>query len=298
MRTTTDRQQPPADRRAPRRGRGAAFALARRDPRRAVGAALIGGVVAGLVGLVGAAPAAAVDTVWDRVALCESGGNWSINTGNGYYGGLQFSAGTWTSFGGGEYAERADLATKMLQIDIAKRVLKVQGPGAWPTCGARAGLTVENGLAVPTYGRVSPSGAATATVGGWPGRGSTGSAGSALGSLGSTGSSVSAVSSVSSDVGGSAAAGPASRFLPLAVDGIVGPKTTEAIERWVGGSVGGSLSTSDVMLLQGVLGVAQDGVIGTVTTEALQGVVGVAQDGSWGPVTTRGLQTFLNDHLG
>jgi hypothetical protein len=68
--------------------------------------------------------------------MCESGGNWSINTGNGYYGGLQFSAGTWAGFGGTEYAPRADLASKSQQIAIAERVLAVQGPGAWPTCGA------------------------------------------------------------------------------------------------------------------------------------------------------------------
>lgn len=72
---------------------------------------------------------------WDAVALCESGGNWSINTGNGYYGGLQFSSSTWLGFGGGAYAPRADLATKAQQIAVAEKVLAVQGPGAWPTCG-------------------------------------------------------------------------------------------------------------------------------------------------------------------
>jgi hypothetical protein len=72
---------------------------------------------------------------WDAVAQCESGGNWSINTGNGYYGGLQFSASTWTGFGGGAYAPRADLATKEQQIAVAEKVLAVQGRGAWPTCG-------------------------------------------------------------------------------------------------------------------------------------------------------------------
>ena len=72
---------------------------------------------------------------WDAVALCESGGNWGINTGNGYYGGLQFSPSTWLAFGGGAYAPRADLATKAQQIAVAEEVLAVQGPGAWPTCG-------------------------------------------------------------------------------------------------------------------------------------------------------------------
>ena len=73
---------------------------------------------------------------WTGVARCESGGNWSINTGNGYYGGLQFSPSTWAEFGGLGYAPRADLATKAQQIAVAEKVLVVQGPGAWPTCGA------------------------------------------------------------------------------------------------------------------------------------------------------------------
>jgi hypothetical protein len=73
---------------------------------------------------------------WTGVAMCESSGNWSINTGNGYYGGLQFSPTTWAEFGGLAYAPRADLATKSQQIAIAEKVLAVQGPGAWPTCGA------------------------------------------------------------------------------------------------------------------------------------------------------------------
>src|SRR4051812_13647057 len=72
---------------------------------------------------------------WDAVAQCESGGNWSINTGNGFYGGLQFTSRTWLAFGGGAYASRADLAAKSQQIAIAEKVLAVQGPGAWPICG-------------------------------------------------------------------------------------------------------------------------------------------------------------------
>ncbi|RBY98147.1 hypothetical protein DQ237_02360 [Blastococcus sp. TF02-8] len=81
------------------------------------------------------APAPAPGHDWDAVARCESGGNWSIDTGNGYYGGLQFGSTTWTSFGGGAYAPRADLATKEQQIAIAEKVLAKQGPRAWPTCG-------------------------------------------------------------------------------------------------------------------------------------------------------------------
>ncbi len=88
----------------------------------------------------GAAQAADVGT-WEKVAACESTGNWDINTGNGYYGGLQFSQSTWEAFGGTRYAPRADLATKDQQIAVAEKVLDGQGPGAWPTCSVRAGLT-------------------------------------------------------------------------------------------------------------------------------------------------------------
>jgi uncharacterized protein YabE (DUF348 family) len=74
---------------------------------------------------------------WDAVAACESGGNWSINTGNGYYGGLQFSGSTWLSNGGGVYASRADLASKAEQIAIATKLYAARGSAPWPVCGAR-----------------------------------------------------------------------------------------------------------------------------------------------------------------
>jgi hypothetical protein len=74
---------------------------------------------------------------WDRVAECESGGNWSINTGNGYYGGVQFDYGTWLGAGGGVYAQRADLASKREQIVIAERVRADRGLSPWPSCGSR-----------------------------------------------------------------------------------------------------------------------------------------------------------------
>jgi len=88
----------------------------------------------------GTAQAAEVST-WNKVAACESSGDWSINTGNGYYGGLQFTQSTWEAYGGTAYAHRADLATRDQQIAIAEKVLKGQGPGAWPVCSVRAGLT-------------------------------------------------------------------------------------------------------------------------------------------------------------
>ncbi len=110
---------------------------------RACSLAAAGVVIAGL-GVFTAAPAQA-SSVWDEVAQCESGGDWSINTGNGYYGGLQFSNSTWKAYGGTAYAPRADLASREQQIAIAKKTLAGQGPGAWPVCGRRAGLTRSNG---------------------------------------------------------------------------------------------------------------------------------------------------------
>jgi hypothetical protein len=93
--------------------------------------AVLGG---GSIALAGQA-AAATDREWDQVARCESGGNWGISTGNGYYGGVQFTAGTWASHGGGQFAPSAQLATREQQIAVAERVLATQGRGAWPVCG-------------------------------------------------------------------------------------------------------------------------------------------------------------------
>ncbi|MFB7918622.1 transglycosylase family protein [Streptomyces sp. NPDC056061] len=89
------------------------------------------------VPLMGATNASAASVAtWDAVAQCESGGNWSINTGNGYYGGLQFSQSSWAAAGGTQYAPRADLATKAQQIATAERLLAMQGPNAWGCAGA------------------------------------------------------------------------------------------------------------------------------------------------------------------
>ncbi|WP_329132639.1 LysM peptidoglycan-binding domain-containing protein [Streptomyces sp. NBC_01476] len=93
------------------------------------------------VPLIGATSSSAASVAtWDAVAQCESGGNWSINTGNGYYGGLQFSQSSWEAAGGLQYAQRADLATKDQQIAVAEKLLALQGPGAW-SCAGAGGLT-------------------------------------------------------------------------------------------------------------------------------------------------------------
>jgi LysM repeat protein len=100
------------------------------------GSAVVAGAAAVGLGVL-TTPASASTHNWSGVAQCESGGNWAINTGNGYYGGLQFSSGTWAANGGTGYAARADLASASQQIAVAERVLQTQGVGAWPVCGAR-----------------------------------------------------------------------------------------------------------------------------------------------------------------
>ncbi|QHC24398.1 LysM peptidoglycan-binding domain-containing protein [Streptomyces sp. GS7] len=98
-------------------------------------------LAAGALNLTAEEPAEAVSgTHWDRLARCESGGNWGIETGNGFSGGLQFTHATWHSYGGGAYANRASRATREQQIQVAERVLARQGWGAWPACSASLGL--------------------------------------------------------------------------------------------------------------------------------------------------------------
>ncbi|GID26323.1 transglycosylase family protein [Paractinoplanes brasiliensis] len=97
--------------------------------------------ITSLIGPAAAAPSPTADVNWDAIAACESGGNWSINTGNGYYGGLQFSRSTWRAYGGSRFARTADRASRAEQIAIAERVRDGQGLGAWPTCGRRASST-------------------------------------------------------------------------------------------------------------------------------------------------------------
>ena len=80
------------------------------------------------------------NSVWDDLARCESGGNWAINTGNGYYGGLQFSAGTWEQYGGAEFAAYPHQATRDEQIIVAERLRAARGYAPWPACRAKLGL--------------------------------------------------------------------------------------------------------------------------------------------------------------
>lgn len=231
--------------------------------RRIAGVAVAGATAAvGTMASAQSASAATSGSVWDRVAACESGGNWSINTGNGFYGGLQFTSQTWQGFGGGKYASSAHQATKGQQIEIAQKVLQVQGPGAWPVCSKKAGLTKANGMT----GGGSPAPAPTQSTPAPQAQSSTPTTASR--SQARTGS--------------------------LVVDGVRGPRTNAAIEKWVGTATDGALSAGDIKALQAKVGTVQDGVIGPKTTTALQATVGATQDGVWGPQTTKALQTFLN----
>ena len=107
------------------------------NTRAAMGGLALAAVTAAGIGLTAAPAEAASTSTWEKIAQCESSGNWHIDTGNGYYGGLQFSLATWHGFGG--TGNPAD-ASESTQIRIAERVLASQGWGAWPVCSARAGL--------------------------------------------------------------------------------------------------------------------------------------------------------------
>jgi hypothetical protein len=128
------------------------------------------------LGSASSAGAASVST-WDKVAQCESGGDWSINTGNGYYGGLQFSSSTWAAYGGTAYAARADLATKDQQILIGEKVLAAQGESAWPTCGPAAGLAADTASPFPSSTSTASVTMALTTAGDFNGDGKTDIAG-------------------------------------------------------------------------------------------------------------------------
>ncbi|MFD0279851.1 transglycosylase family protein [Kitasatospora sp. NPDC127111] len=113
----------------------------RTQAEKAIAVAGVAGVGLAMPILTATGASAAPVSTWDAVAQCESGGNWSINTGNGFYGGLQFTSGTWKAYGGTSYAPQANQASKAQQISVAEKVLASQGPGAWPVCSQKAGLS-------------------------------------------------------------------------------------------------------------------------------------------------------------
>lgn len=115
--------------------------VARRCVRIVSSSVAVGALVAGTVAATTTSADAADNRTWNRLAQCESGGNWAINTGNGYQGGLQFSPSTWNAYGGQEYAATANQASREQQIVVAERVLEGQGWGAWPSCSSSLGLS-------------------------------------------------------------------------------------------------------------------------------------------------------------
>ncbi|MEV8554346.1 transglycosylase family protein [Streptomyces glaucescens] len=149
----------------------------RQAPALIVAAGVTGSAIAiPLLGATGAS--AATGVTWDRVAECESGGSWSANNGNGYYGGLQISQDDWVKYGGLDYAESPDVASRSQQIAVAERILAAEGVGAWPTCGLLAGLDgdsapagVDTGLAADAASGL----AAAPEASGTPGSGLSGS---------------------------------------------------------------------------------------------------------------------------
>ncbi|MFC0601375.1 transglycosylase family protein [Streptomyces palmae] len=120
-----------------------------RRPRQAPAFVVAAGVTGASIAipLLGATSASAAEAhTWDRVAECESGGLWSANSGNGFYGGLQLTLEMWKHYGGTAYAPRPDLASRSQQIAVAEAMLADRGPQGWPSCSVEAGLT-ENGKA-------------------------------------------------------------------------------------------------------------------------------------------------------
>ncbi|MEU5955188.1 transglycosylase family protein [Streptomyces sp. NPDC047525] len=118
----------------------------RQAPALIVAAGVAGSAIA--IPLLGATSASAADTAtWDKLAECESGGSWSADAGNGYYGGLQLSQQVWEEYGGLDYAPSADQASRSQQISVAEKVLDDQGISAWPSCAPIAGLTQDGAAA-------------------------------------------------------------------------------------------------------------------------------------------------------
>lgn len=135
--------------------------------RRALVVAGIGAASAVAVAGTATATSAATPSQWSSIAACESGSSWHINTGNGYYGGLQFAQSTWAGYGGSAYASRADLASPAQQQAVANRVLASQGWNAWPTCSRTTRLAGTSTSGGATSAASSRSATRRSTTSGW-----------------------------------------------------------------------------------------------------------------------------------
>ena len=294
---------------------------------------LAGGAVVA-TGMLATGTAANAATGWDEVAACESGGDWSINTGNGYYGGLQFSQQTWEGFGGTDYAPRADQASKSQQISVAERVLAEQGAGAWPTCGSALSGGADTGGA-PAAEEDSSSDQGESPQSRESQQQATRSeereSSEPQGDWSCDGDGIAdnctengfteepaqeeqpdqeaapeaqeeaAPESQESAPQPSAEAG--SKATPdlsvagtLEVDGKMGPETITALQDWLGVEQTGEMDEETTLALQAWAETDQDGEIGEDTVAGLQHEIGAAQDGSdeIDEDTTEVLQMFLN----
>lgn len=172
----------------------------RQAPALLVAAGVTGSAIA--IPLLGAASASAADgTTWDKVAQCESGGSWSADTGNGYYGGLQISQEYWDKYGGLDYADSPELASRSQQIAVAEKILDDKGTEPWATCALLSGLTSHSGSLDVDTGVGSGSPGSDGSSGD---SGSSGSSDDSSNSSGSPGSPDSPDSPDSSDSSGSA----------------------------------------------------------------------------------------------
>ncbi|WP_033284337.1 transglycosylase family protein [Streptomyces sp. NRRL F-525] len=184
----------------------------RQAPALLVAAGVTGSAIA--IPLLGAAAANAADgTTWDKVANCESGGSWSENDGNGYYGGLQMTQDEWDKYGGLDYAPSADLASRSQQIAVAEKILADKGTSAWTTCALLSGLTTTSGSTDVDTGLASdsPSADPTDSGSGSDSGSSDSSASSGLSDSGTT-------DSTSSDASGDSGSGSTDSPSPTATD--------------------------------------------------------------------------------
>ena len=275
--------------------------------------AVAGGAVVASGMIAATTTSASAATGWDEVAACESGGDWSINTGNGYYGGLQFSQQTWEGYGGTEYAATADQASKSQQIAIGERVLEGQGAGAWPNCGGplsggadtSGAPAAEEQDEAPEQEQQAPEPResdqqanrstereSTEPQGDWSCDGD----GIADNCDENGFTKETEKKQQSQGEPGSKATGDLSVAGTLEVDGKMGPKTITALQDWLGVEQTGEMDEETTLALQAWAKTSQDGVIGENTVAGLQHEIGATQNGSdeIDGDTVEVLQAFLN----
>ena len=295
--------------------------------------AVAGGAVVASGMIAATTTSASAATGWDEVAACESGGDWSINTGNGYYGGLQFSQQTWEGYGGTEYAATADQASKSQQIAIGERVLEGQGAGAWPNCGGplsggadtSGAPAAEEQEEAPEQEQQAPEPResdqqanrstereSTEPQGDWSCDGD--GIADNCDENGFTketekkqeepkqeqqeapAEEAAPAPEKSAGEPGSQATGDLSVAGTLEVDGKMGPETVTALQDWLGVEQTGEMDEETALALQAWAKTSQDGVIGENTVAGLQHEIGATQNGSdeIDGDTVEVLQAFLN----